>query len=110
MRHATSLPEPSADALSHSERLISLIRDEIEANSGSISFKRYMEMALYQPRLGYYVAGTHKLGKQGDFITAPEISPLYSRCIANQCAEILQSMRSHDNVGAKLTKLNLSEN
>jgi len=101
MRHATSLPEPSADALSHSERLISLIRDEIEANSGSISFKRYMEMALYQPGLGYYVAGTHKLGEQGDFITAPEISPLYSRCIANQCAEILQSMRSHDNVGAK---------
>ena len=89
MRHSTSLPEPSADALSHSERLISVIRDEIEANGGSISFKRYMEMALYQAGLGYYVAGTNKLGAQGDFITAPEISPLYSQCIANQCAEIL---------------------
>ena len=92
MRHSTSLPEPSADALSHSERLISVIRDEIEASGGSISFKRYMEMALYQPGLGYYVAGTHKLGAQGDFITAPEISPLYSQCIANQCAEILSKV------------------
>ena len=92
MRHSTSLPEPSADALSHSERLISVIRDEIQANGGSISFKRYMEMALYQPGLGYYVAGTHKLGAQGDFITAPEISPLYSQCIANQCAEILSKV------------------
>jgi SAM-dependent MidA family methyltransferase len=92
MRHLTSLPEPSADALRHSERLISQIRDEIDANGGSISFKRYMEMALYEPGLGYYVTGTHKLGAQGDFVTAPEISPLFSRCVANQCAEIIRKV------------------
>ncbi len=92
MRHVTSLPEPSADALKHSERLISQIRDEIDANGGSISFKRYMEMALYEPGLGYYVTGTHKLGAQGDFVTAPEISPLFSRCVANQCAEIIRKV------------------
>lgn len=49
-----------------------------------------MQMALYEPGLGYYVAGQHKLGAQGDFTTAPEISPLFSRCLANRCAHILQ--------------------
>jgi SAM-dependent MidA family methyltransferase len=94
MKHTTSLPEPSADALTHSEKLVAVIRQEIEDCGGRISFKRYMEMALYEPALGYYIAGTHKIGAQGDFITAPEISPLYSRCIANQCAEIMQTGRS----------------
>lgn len=89
MKHTQSLPEPSADALIHSEKLVSVIQQEIEANEGAISFKRYMEMALYEPGQGYYVAGTNKIGSEGDFITAPEISPLFSRCIANQCAEIL---------------------
>jgi len=93
MNHSQSLPEPSADALIHSEKLISVIRDEIEqSTSKSISFRRYMEMALYQPQLGYYVAGIHKIGQQGDFITAPEISSLFSQCVANQCAEILQKV------------------
>jgi len=49
-----------------------------------------MEMALYEPALGYYVAGTHKIGAAGDFITAPEISPLFSQCIANQCSDVLK--------------------
>ena len=93
MNHTQSLPEPSADALSHSEKLVSVIRDEIaNTKSQSISFRRYMEMALYQPALGYYVAGTHKIGAQGDFTTAPEISSLFSQCIANQCAQILSTL------------------
>jgi len=94
MKHAQSLPEPSKDALEHSDKLISKIRGEIETNGGSISFKRYMEMALYEPGLGYYVAGTHKIGEQGDFTTAPQISPLFSQCIANQCAEVLHTISS----------------
>ena len=93
MNHSQSLPEPTADALNHSNKLIAAIREEIDANgktgTASITFRRYMEIALYQPRLGYYVAGTHKIGQEGDFTTAPEISPLFSQCIANQCAEIL---------------------
>jgi len=93
MNHTQSLPEPSADALIHSEKLVTAIRQEIEGSSdNSINFKRYMEMALYQPNLGYYVAGTHKIGEQGDFITAPEISPLFSQCIANQCAENMRKV------------------
>ena len=92
MKHITSLPEPSADALIHSQKLVGVILKEIKNNKGSISFKRYMEIALYEPALGYYVAGSHKIGAQGDFITAPEISPLYSQCIANQCAEILKKV------------------
>ncbi len=54
-----------------------------------MSFARYMEMALYAPGLGYYVAGAVKLGSQGDFVTAPEISPLFGRTLASQVAEIL---------------------
>jgi SAM-dependent MidA family methyltransferase len=89
MKHTLSLPEPDADALAHSQKLLSRIKQEITAHDGAISFRRYMEMALYEPALGYYVAGAHKIGEQGDFITAPEISALYSRCLANQCAEVI---------------------
>ena len=88
MKHTQSLPEPSADALQHSQKLIERICEEITKNNGSITFRRYMEMALYEPALGYYVAGTHKIGAEGDFVTAPEISTLFSKCIANQCADI----------------------
>ncbi len=48
-----------------------------------------MEMALYEQGLGYYVAGSRKIGKSGDFITAPEISPLFSQCLANKCLDVL---------------------
>jgi len=85
-----SLPEPSQDALQHSQKLIAHIHEEIDNNDGSITFRRYMEMALYEPALGYYVTGTYKIGEQGDFITAPEVSPLFSQCIAHQCKEVLQ--------------------
>jgi len=79
MNHSQSLPEPSKDALAHSEKLIARIREEIAAHDGAVTFRRYMEMALYEPALGYYVTGTHKIGAQGDFVTAPEISPLFSQ-------------------------------
>ena len=93
MNYPKSLPEPSSDALAHSQKLVGKIRNEIDANSGSISFRRYMEMALYEPALGYYVSGLHKIGSQGDFVTAPEISPLFSLCLAEQCKEILSTLK-----------------
>ncbi len=105
MNHSQSLPEPSPDALHHSQKLIARIREEIDANNGSIPFRRYMEMALYEPRLGYYVAGTHKIGEQGDFVTAPEISPLFSRCIASQCAEVLQQIDISTTFSASILEL-----
>jgi SAM-dependent MidA family methyltransferase len=84
------LPEPDEDAQAHSERLIALIRDEIA--DGQISFARYMELALYAPGLGYYSAGSRKFGESGDFVTAPEISSLFSRTLARQVCEILNSI------------------
>jgi SAM-dependent MidA family methyltransferase len=90
------LPPPDDDALAHSGRLLDRIRDEIERQDGWMSFERYMEMALYEPGLGYYSAGSRKLGAEGDFVTAPEISPLFSRCLASQCAEILGALGGGD--------------
>src|SRR5690349_9712371 len=86
------LPELSPEESAHSERLTQRIRDVIEAAGGWISFERFMELALYEPGLGYYSAVATKLGREGDFVTAPEISSLFSRCLANQCVEVLQSV------------------
>lgn len=85
------LPEPTADALAHSERLARHIRDEIKSHGGWIGFARYMELALYAPGLGYYMAGARKLGREGDFVTAPEISPLFGETLARQAAQVLDA-------------------
>ena len=92
MQFTDTLPTPHADALEHCNRLIHKIKDEIDQHDNGISFRRFMEMALYEPALGYYVAGMRKIGKAGDFITAPEISALFSQCLANQCQEILSHL------------------
>lgn len=73
----------------HSRRLLDVIANAIAAAGGWLDFARFMELALYAPGLGYYSAGAHKLGAGGDFTTAPEISPLFSRCVARQCSEVL---------------------
>src|SRR5262245_60142049 len=86
-----ALPEPTPDARAHSDRVAEHIRGEIAGNGGWISFARYMELALYAPGLGYYSAGAKKLGKAGDFVTAPEISPLYGQTLARQVRQIVQS-------------------
>jgi SAM-dependent MidA family methyltransferase len=83
------LPAPSPEALEVSARLEAQIRAEIEASGGWLSFARYMELALYAPGLGYYSAGSVKLGPEGDFVTAPELSPLFARCLARQVAQLL---------------------
>jgi SAM-dependent MidA family methyltransferase len=86
-----TLPIPDPSACEHSNKLLTLIRDDInKAPNRYISFARFMELALYAPGLGYYSAGSHKLGREGDFVTAPEISPLFAKCIANQCRELFQ--------------------
>jgi SAM-dependent MidA family methyltransferase len=86
-----ALPEPTPDAREHSERVAAHIRGEIAASGGWISFARYMELALYAPGLGYYSAGARKLGKAGDFVTAPEISPLYGQTLARQVKQVLDA-------------------
>ena len=84
------LPPPTPEALVHSQRVTAHIRSAIDAHEGWIDFARYMEMALYAPGLGYYAAGATKFGADGDFVTAPELSPLFGRTLALQLAPILQ--------------------
>ena len=86
--HSLSLPTPDPASAAHSERVADYIRDRILNSGGCISFAEYMQHALYAPGLGYYTAGTAKFGASGDFVTAPEISPLYGRVLARQCAEV----------------------
>jgi SAM-dependent MidA family methyltransferase len=81
------LPDATSQAVS--ERLMRQIKRAIEMANGAIPFDRFMEMALYAPGLGYYVAGSRKFGEQGDFITAPEVSPLFAQCLARQIAPVL---------------------
>lgn len=85
-----------AQALEVSRRLEALIRDEVTAAGGRIPFDRFMDLALYAPGLGYYVAGAAKLGPGGDFVTAPEVSPLFGACLASQCAEALGRLGGGD--------------
>jgi SAM-dependent MidA family methyltransferase len=86
------LPEPDPAARAHSERLAAVIRAEIARAGGHIPFARYMELALHAPGLGYYSAGSTKLGEAGDFVTAPEISPLFAYCLARQCRPVLAAV------------------
>jgi SAM-dependent MidA family methyltransferase len=85
-----ALPEPSVDEAAHSARLADAIRQEIAA-SGPISFARFMERCLYTPGLGYYSAGRLKFGKAGDFVTAPELGPVFARCVARAMAPALRA-------------------
>jgi SAM-dependent MidA family methyltransferase len=79
----------STEEEQHSHAVAQMIRRRIEEAGGWIRFDAFMELALYAPGLGYYSAGGVKLGKGGDFVTAPELSDLFSICVARQCAEIL---------------------
>ncbi len=74
----------------HSEELRHLIIDTIKERGGWIGFDQYMQMALYEPGLGYYAAGSQKFGAEGDFITAPLMGRLFGDSIAGQCAGVLE--------------------
>ena len=87
------LPTPGADALAHSARLDALIDEQIAAADGAaIPFSRFMELALYAPGLGYYSAGASKFGEAGDFVTAPELGPVFAACVAESVAPVLQQL------------------
>jgi SAM-dependent MidA family methyltransferase len=86
------LPELTPDEAAHSAALMERIRAVIAADGGWIGFDRFMQLALYEPGLGYYSAGARKFGAEGDFITAPEVAPVFSRCLALQCAEVIREL------------------
>jgi SAM-dependent MidA family methyltransferase len=85
----TTLPLLAEDERAHAERVAAHIRAFIRERGGVIGFDAFMRLALYAPGLGYYSAGATKLGADGDFVTAPEVSSLYSRCLARQAADVL---------------------
>jgi SAM-dependent MidA family methyltransferase len=90
---APPLPEPTPEEHALSGRLTDLIRAQIAHAGGALPFARFMELALYAPELGYYSAAKHKFGAAGDFVTAPELGPVFAQCVAHQCAQILGELR-----------------
>ena len=91
MSRAKKLPEPTPEAKAHSEKLSKKIQSYLKRHK-SMLFSQFMHQALYTPNLGYYSAGLPKFGRSGDFITAPEISPIFSRCVARQAAQVLKEL------------------
>jgi SAM-dependent MidA family methyltransferase len=89
---ASPLPPPPPEAAAHSQRLAEHIAAVIAAEGDWIPFSRYMDLALYAPGLGYYAAGARKFGAEGDFVTAPEVSPLFGQCIARQALQVLDAI------------------
>ncbi|KPN72078.1 class I SAM-dependent methyltransferase [Neisseria sp. 83E34] len=85
----TTLPPPSAEAAAASEQLQTMIREEIQAQNGWIPFSRFMQLALYAQKYGYYTGGAHKIGAAGDFITAPTLTPLFGQTLARQLNTLL---------------------
>ena len=84
------LPAPTPDALAHSQRVVTHLQKLIQYAGGWISFAQFMEAALYAPGLGYYAAGATKFGAAGDFVTAPEMTPLFGRTLAHALAPALR--------------------
>ena len=85
----SQLPPPPPEAAAHSRLLGELIASTILDEGDWIPFSRFMDLALYAPGLGYYAAGARKFGAEGDFVTAPEISPLFAQCLALQAQQVL---------------------
>lgn len=91
-----ALPAPDPTSRRQSERMVELIEEQIDQCGGRIPFDRFMELALYAPGLGYYSAGSRKFGESGDFITAPETSEIFARCLARQCRQVLDEIGGGD--------------
>jgi SAM-dependent MidA family methyltransferase len=83
------LPTPDATALEHSGQLAAIVAERIEAAGGAIAFDAFMQQVLYEPGLGYYAGPAVEFGEAGDFVTAPEISPLFGFCLARQAGELI---------------------
>ena len=83
-------PAPPPEAVELSEMLSAHIRAVIQAAGGWIPFDEFMRLALYAPGLGYYSAGSVKLGAAGDFVTAPELGSLFGRTLAAQLRELVE--------------------
>jgi SAM-dependent MidA family methyltransferase len=86
----STLPALSAPEQHQSHAVLAAVQGALARGGGWLSFEDYLRIVLYAPGLGYYSAGATKFGAGGDFITAPELSELFGRCVARQCAEVLR--------------------
>jgi len=90
------LPRPDPASAEHGARVAAFLRAAIKDAGGWLPFERWMDLALYAPGLGYYAAGHTKLGggddtiPDGDFVTAPELTPLFGQTLATQVAHVLR--------------------
>ena len=84
-----ALPPLDAGERERSAELAARIRARIAASGGWLPFSGFMEAALYEPGLGYYMAGGPQFGPAGDFVTAPELSPLFAACVADAVQPLL---------------------
>lgn len=89
---SATLPSPGLQEIEHSARVANFIANEIERAGGWLAFDRYMHWVLYAPGLGYYAAGTRKFGTSGDFVTAPEISPLFAQALTAQLSQLFEEL------------------
>ena len=95
-----SLPAPDAASLAHAAQVHAHLQEQIRAAGGWLAFDRFMAAALYAPGLGYYAAGNQKLGSPddahpaGDFVTAPELTPLFAATLARQVGQVLEACGS----------------
>ena len=92
----TSFPQPDSEAVAHSNALLSSIQALIAKEGGWVNFAQLMDAALYTPGLGYYSGGAKKFGFDGDFVTASEISPLFSQTIARQVKQVLSALKAQN--------------
>ena len=92
MTFSNTLPAPDSIAQQYQDQLLAVIQQHITDAGGKITFADYMNLCLYYPGLGYYSAGSQKLGQQGDFTTAPEISPLFARTLARHIRDVFQQV------------------
>lgn len=88
-----TLPEPDEAAKNRSQLVKKCVQAACGNADGWIPFSQYMDIVLYEPAIGYYTGGLQKFGEKGDFITAPEVSPLFGQCLASQIAEVLQRFK-----------------
>jgi len=89
-----------AEAGSLSARLTTRLLAAIAAAGGWLPFDRFMAMALYEPGLGYYASGHRLFGAMpasgSDFVTAPELTPLFGQALARQVAQALDAAQSDE--------------
>ncbi len=85
--------------MAHSQRVSAFLHQQIAQAGGWIPFSEWMHHVLYAPGLGYYAAGNTKLADtqanvgahlSGDFVTAPQLTPLFGQTLARQIAEVLK--------------------